>query len=63
MSEETPEQETSRIEDASKGLGCVQPSERVPGKFDAVLHDGSIHPYAFRTKQEAQAIVDASKTQ
>lgn len=31
----------------------VQPSERVPGKFDAVAADGTVNPYAFRTEADA----------
>lgn len=42
-------------ETKSEGTPVVRPSERAPGKFEAVSASGEVNPYAFRTEAEAWA--------
>lgn len=36
----------------------VRPSERVPGKFEAVRADGTVDPYAYRTEEDARKALE-----
>lgn len=55
-SEQPQDMKTLLSEAAAKPT--VGPSDRVPGKFQIVYSDGSVHPYAFRTEAEAQIEAD-----
>lgn len=47
----------------TKDVPTVRPCDRAPGKFEGVYADGTVHPYAFRTQEEALAAVGGNVPQ